>query len=246
MYFFDFCKGSFTAHALGQSWLIVLLLPSTLLFTLLNSYTIDPSCFNYNGIDISADIRQAVKEVESLCIQAYVKIWQKDPDTIHLLNILFDTDPSMYDIISQRFAAFASKPLNDEDIVVICGDSMVHLLNDISLPDVHPDPNGLWVDYEHSWWSHYGSYIPCEAARRPGTRGVRGFTMRSKLIYLCPQTLDHPRGRSLEPYKDQILADEFIDDYNYILLPIILLHELLHTHFTRRKFLIRLLHYIAR
>ncbi|CAL8577917.1 hypothetical protein XPA_003727 [Xanthoria parietina] len=59
---------------------------------------------------------------------------------------------------------------------------------------------------------------------------MNAYTMSQSLIYLCPSTLDKPKGRSLAPFKDAELFGESIDDY--MLVPATLFHELLHTHIT--------------
>ena len=68
-------KSFFAAHALGPFWLTIFLLSSRLCF-LASSYTIDASCRNYKGHDISGDMQQAINEVHEMAINAVVRISQ--------------------------------------------------------------------------------------------------------------------------------------------------------------------------
>ncbi|MCJ1271028.1 hypothetical protein MMC22_010927 [Lobaria immixta] len=220
-------KSSFAAYALGPSWLTIFLLSSRLCF-LASSYTIDASCRNYKGHDISGDIKQAVNEVVEMVINAQARISRGDSSTIHLLESLFGRDPARYHTVSGYFARFARRdPSRGFD--VICDDLMVNIGPDPS-PGPMRDPRGRWVDRIHGWALPFDGYRPCDPLRKPGSAAgtrVKAFVIEDRYIYLCPIALDLPKGRSLAPYKDQVLAGKRIDDYT--LTPVLLFHELLHS-----------------
>lgn len=216
-------KNLFTAHGLGQSRLTLFLLLSTLCF-LASSYEIDNTCRNYNGKDIREDIQQVINEVQDMALNAYNKVVQGSPYTINLLQALFGKDPSSYHTVGDYFATLSRLSLAD-DFVVICGDSTVVLEDDLT-----GDPRGVWADNIHIWQVPFQYYTPCDAARRPGMdieTVIGGFTVHKRLIYLCPAILDHGKGRTFAPYKDQVLAGQSLD--SYLLAPELLFHELLHT-----------------
>ena len=220
-------RSSFAAYyALSPSWLIIfLLLSSRLRFA--SSYTIDASCRNYKGHDISGDIQQALNEVNAMASNAVVRISRGDPSTIHLLESLFGRDPARYRTVSGYLARFSSR-FRRRDFVVICDDLMVNIEPDPST-DGRPDPRGIWNDPIHGLHWTYDAYKPCDPLRKPGaTLGFRkaASVVYFRFIYLCPGLLDMPNGRSLAPYKDQLLAGKRIDDYT--ITPVALFHELLH------------------
>lgn len=212
----------------GQSQLIVILLSSTLC-SLVNSYAIDDSCQNYKGIDIRQDIHQAIVDVQDMAWNAFSKTFQNDPNenTRDLLQVLFGgTNPSSWHTFSNSLVALFHF-LDDADFVIICNDLTVNLVPDIYTQLL--DPRGLWRDDVHNWIIHYENYFPCDIARQPVVRSfeIGAFTVSQRLIYVCPSILDHPLGRVLAPYRDQILAGKMIEDF--FLLPAILFHELFHT-----------------
>ena len=246
IFFPSFCRKSlFAAHALGPSWLTVFLLSSRLCF-LASSYTIDASCRNYKGHDISGDMQQALNEVHEMAINAVARISRGDPSTIHLLESLYGRDPARHRTISGQLALIARR-FPTSDFVVICNDLMVNIEPDPST-DPKPDPRGIWVDQVHGWDVPYDRYRPCDPLRKPGSAAgdniVAAKTALDRYIYLCPYALDLPKGRSLAPYKDRVLAGKFLDDY--VLTPTILFHEFLHTEpslpVPRRKSLFPLAH----
>ena len=222
-------KSSFAAYALGPSWLTIFLLSSRLCF-LASSYSIDASCRNYKGHDISGDMQQAINEIREMATNAVARISRGDPSTIHLLESLFGKDPARYRTVSGNMETLALS-LSPSDFVIICDDLMVNIEPDLSTNPT-PDPRGIWVDNIHKWHMPYDEYRPCNPLRKAvSTAGVvskiGAKVILDRYIYLCPDTLDRPKGRSLAPYKDQVLAGKRIDDY--VLTPSILFHELLHT-----------------
>ena len=222
-------KSSFAAYALGPSWLTIFLLSSRLCF-LASSYSIDASCRNYKGHDISGDMQQAINEIREMATNAVARISRGDPSTIHLLESLFGKDPASYRTVSRNMAGIALS-LPTSDFVVICDDLMVNIEPDPSTDRI-PDPRGRWVDRAHAWHMPFDNYRPCNPLRKPGSAAgasvVGAKTLFSRYIYLCPYALDLRKGRSLAPYKDQLLAWKLIDDY--FLAPAILFHEFLHTN----------------
>ena len=219
-------KSSFAAYALGPSWLTIFLLSSRLCF-LASSYSIDASCRNYKGHDISGDMQQAINEIHEIAINAVARISGGDASTIHLLESLFGRDPARYHTVSGYLASFTLN-FPTSDFVVICDDLMVNIKPNPST-DL-PDPRGRWVDPVHAWHLPYDEYRPCNPLRKPGSAAgdrIKGYIIEARYIYLCPETLDLPKGRSLAPHKDHVLAGGWIDDYT--LTPVVLFHELLHT-----------------
>ncbi|MCJ1262607.1 hypothetical protein MMC22_002477 [Lobaria immixta] len=171
-----------------------------------------------------------MNEVHEMAINAVARISRRDPSTIHLLESLFGKDPARYRTVSGNMETLALS-LSPSDFVIICDDLMVNIEPDLST-NLTPDPRGIWVDNIHKWHMPYDEYRPCNPLRKPGsTAGVvskiGAKVILDRYIYLCPDTLDRPKGRSLAPYKDQVLAGKRIDDY--VLTPSILFHELLHT-----------------
>lgn len=245
--FFYFPKCLLAARTRNQFNLHVCLLLATLWFFLINSFSIDHSCLNYNGNDISGDIIRALREIEAMCTNANEKCLQNDFTTLHLMNIMFSEDVSKHETVHQYFNAFAGFSFAYDNFVIICGDSMVNLVTYESVfgaGTLSNHPNGIWTDRDHSWWERYDHFHPCDPARDPNLFGQdkkqRAYAMNRILIYLCPLTLDDPKGRSLEVYKNQILTNELLE--YYWLLPAVLFHELLHTDRLRRKLSFRSLH----
>lgn len=221
------CRGSLSFSILYRPLLPIFLLAGLQL--LVEAYTIDDTCKNYNGQDISADIQKAISEVQDMAGDAFAISLVEDESSNHLLDALFNTDRSRHDTVRNYFSTFNSFTPN-ENFVVICDDAHVQLQQDfIGNP---PDPRGVWVDPIHNWLENFDDFVPCDASRKPGAQpsNTNAYTMQQRLIYLCPQTLDKPKGRSLAPYKDQDLQGQHIDDY--MLVPATLFHELLHTHIT--------------
>ncbi|KAI4204252.1 MAG: hypothetical protein LQ350_001232 [Teloschistes chrysophthalmus] len=183
------------------------------------AYLIDDTCKNYKGSDITADMQKAVNEVQEMAGDAFAITLTEDESTNHLLDALFSTDRSKHDIVREYFATFHNFSPS-QDFVVICDDAHVQLQPDYMLDPIH------------GWLQNFDAFTPCDYTRKPGAQpsGMNAYTMNQRLIYLCPQTLDKPKGRSLAPYKDQELFGQSIDDY--MLAPATLFHELLHTHIT--------------
>lgn len=210
MFLYLFFRSSFAAH--------VLVLSSILHFPVY-SYEMDKSCRNYSGNDITGEVRQAIKEVEDMARNAYAQIGRinRNTSTINLLKALFGNDPRNYDLARKYFVTFIYFYLKD-GFAVICGDSMVKLVPDTLTP--MKDPRGVWQDKDHNWIEVNDVFKKCSPSKE-------AFTVQGYFIYLCPAALDLPKGRTLAPYKDQILSGEFIDDF--ALLPTTLFHELYHT-----------------
>lgn len=131
----------------------------------------------------------------------------------------------------------------DTNYTIICNDQVVNLA-----PSKH-DQRGQWIDPDHGWDLAYDSFTPCDWTRKPGAIGGLGpgdgytaYAMWGRFIYLYPKILDNPKGRSLAPYRDQLLVGQSIDVY--CLLPVALLHELLHTSIANRKSSFRRRHYL--
>ncbi|MCJ1266183.1 hypothetical protein MMC22_006065 [Lobaria immixta] len=166
-------KSLFAAHALGPSWLTIFLLSSRLCF-LASSYTIDASCRNYKGHDISGDMQQAINEVHEMAINAMVRISHGDPSTIHLLESLFGRDPARYTTVSGYLTLFAFT-FPTSDFVVICNDLMVKIEPDPST-NRKPDPRGRWVDPVHGWHLPYDEHDTCDPLHKPGSGAGHGMT----------------------------------------------------------------------
>ena len=173
-------------------------------------------------------MQQAINEIHEIAINAVARISGGDASTIHLLESLFGRDPARYHTVSGYLASFTLN-FPTSDFVVICDDLMVNIKPNPST-DL-PDPRGRWVDPVHAWHLPYDEYRPCNPLRKPGSAAgheIKGACIiELRYIYLCPSILDLPKGRSLAPYKDQVLAGKWIHDY--ILTPVTLFHELLHT-----------------
>lgn len=203
---------------------------------------IDESCRDYKGNDISEDVQEAIDEARDMARNAYVEIntENRKASTVNLLRSLFGTDSSTYSTASLYFAAYPTfHPRNN--IVVICGDSMIELIAPDALT-AKENPHGEWRDNSHGFIMHYDDFVPCHTTHqlRNGDDeaiDIQAYTVLNRLIYLCPLILDDVDGRTLAPYRDEDLAGEWIDDF--ALLPLILLHELYHTHLIlpHRKFL---------
>lgn len=157
-----------------------------------------------------------------------------DPKAIALMNCLFGTDKTRQHLVRNYFTMFSHLSLLD-DFTIICGDPMFKLDKSYE----HLDPRGLWVDNDHGLIVNPDKFIPCDPRRIINTprTNVRAYTIRGRYIFLCPLTLNQRNGRSLAPFKDRLLLGKSINDY--FLLPVILFHELLHTHIlfpNQRKF----------
>lgn len=233
-----FLKSCFPVHALAQSSLTILLLSSALYF-LVSSYKIDDSCQNYKGNNIIEDVEKAFKEVEQMATNAFfmgIEAGSREGgSTNHLLVSLFGTDPQSHITVFNYFSRISTSS-HTENLVVVCDDQGVQ-----REPDTfrRTNPLGVWVDRRHKWIVDFEKFAPCDPARKPGAPPVLFYAYSlNNLNYLCPQILDMPIGRSIAPYKDQELIGERIDDY--LCLPVVLFHELLHV-LIGRKLLIPLM-----
>ncbi|KAL8721426.1 MAG: hypothetical protein Q9225_001901 [Loekoesia sp. 1 TL-2023] len=158
------------------------------------AYTIDDTCRNYNGQDISADIQKAIDEVQDMAGDAFAISLVEDESSNHLLDALFNTDRSRHDTVRNYFSTFNSFSPS-QDFVVICDDAHVELQPDfIGNP---PDPRGVWVDPTYNWLENFDDFVPCDYTRKAGAQpnNMNAYTMQQRLIYLCPRTLDKPKGR---------------------------------------------------
>lgn len=151
---------------------------------------------------------------------------------LSVLNSDLGTDLTRRRKVGTYFSAFTHFYRFD-DFVVICGDESVELVRDDDALKV--DPLGVWIDEDHGWQMAYFNYHPCDLSRSPQDLKDEGdqapnnaFTLDDRLIYVCPDVLDNPKGRILAPYKDRILDGQWIE--NYDLLPSVLFHELYHTN----------------
>ena len=228
-----FLRSCFPVHALGKSSLTILLLSSALCF-LVSSYKIDGSCQNYKGNDITEDVEKAFIEVKKMARNAFIKSFEartrEGGSTNHLLVSLFGTDRESRNTLIDYFdrLSFLSHTLS---LTLVCDDQGVQLEPDTFQST--PNPLGVWVDRRHKWVVDFNKFVPCDPARKPGASPVPYYAYSvNNIIYLCPQILDMPIGRSLAPYKDQSLTGKHIDDY--ICLPVVLFHELLHVIFDRK------------
>lgn len=96
---------------------------------LVKTYTIDNTCRNYNGQDISADIQKAIDEVQDMAGDAFAISLVEDESSNHLLDALFNTDRSRHDTVRNYFSTFNSFSPT-QDFVVICDDAHVELQQD--------------------------------------------------------------------------------------------------------------------
>lgn len=217
-----------TVHASDQFWLIAFWF--SLLLLLVSSYEIDVSCRNYKGNDISEDVQQAINEVQDMAQHAHMKIdtQVRSQSTVNLFQALFGEDSARArERVGLLFAAYPGFP-RFNDFVIICDDLTVQLV-----PDTHstvPNPHGMWTDTARGWISLYNDWFStCDPTRIPtGNHGVGFFAYSvENFIYVCPSILDSPKGRTLAPYRNQLLIGQFLDQY--ILLPVTLFHELSHT-----------------
>lgn len=125
------------------------------------------------------------------------------------------------------------------DMVFICGDLTVKLVpTEPGTPG--SDPRGVWKDAVHQLKWDYERFTPCDPARDPLGRSPRlfSYTVNQQYVYLCPEILDLPKGRSLERYKDRDLIGEWLE--TYVLLPVVMFNELFYTKlfFPPRKLII--------
>ena len=226
MYFnTTFPRNSSAVHALRPSLWTIFLLSSAMCF-LVSSYTIDVTCRNYEGSDITVDIESAVTEMQGMINNAYSSSLVPVQTIIDLLVSLFGPDHETQSmILAGHFSTLFGPPVTELDYVIICDDQSVELQQD--LYQNPPDPLGIWIDYRHGWAAKALDFAPCDATRdfAAPARDMRSYTIANRFIYLCPSVLDHPKGRSNMLHKDQDLETEWIDDY--MLLPVILLHEII-------------------
>lgn len=223
---------SFVIHALGQSPLTIFLLFSALCF-LVSSYTIDNSCRNFRGYDISGYIQQAINEVQDMATYAFTGSFTENESAKHLMNSLFGTDPRRHAIVHGYFARF-SVIHPDEDFYVMCDDQQV-LWAPRDIYNIPPDPMGVWRDTVHSWTAQNSHFTPCDSSRKFGVseKISLSYSMNRRYIYLCPILFDKPQGLSLAFYKDRDHLGECID--KFMILPVVLFHELLMMYTGNRK-----------
>lgn len=211
-------------HALRQSSLTLFLLSSILCF-FVSSFTIDDSCQHYKGNDITGDIERALNEVKEMAHDAYVATITEAPRVDNLLATLFGNDRSRYNIVVEYFLR-VSTLAPTEDIVVNCGDQRVKL-EEYFGPS--PVPFRVWTDHRYHWFMDVDDFEPCGSARSVADPDLftYGYIVHERLIYLCPEILDIPFGRSLASYKDEDHTGAHIEEF--ISLPVLLFHEILHT-----------------
>lgn len=156
---------------------------------------------------------------------AFAKGHQRNPITNRLMETLFGMDSSKYDIVTDYIVHLANFQ-SDDHFVVVCDDLMVHWVAD-TIPG--RNPQGTWLNVAHNWRIEIDNYVPCDPAREssaPSASLKNAYTVDRRYIYICPSTLDNPRGRSISHYKNQNIIGDWID--HYMLLPGVLFHELLH------------------
>lgn len=161
-----------------------------------------------------------------MVINGITEITEGGPTTNRLLQSLFGDNSSTHDLVLSYFTAFSFN-FAAADFKIVCEDLMVNLGPD----PTKKDPHDIWIDFEHGWYLGYANFQPCDPSRSPRSAVdefdlIRGYIVE-KTIYVCPLVLDIVYGRSLAPFKDQLLTGKSMDDY--LLLPALLLHELLHT-----------------
>lgn len=205
-----------------------------MLFPLLgNPYKIDSSCQNYNGVDIRGDIEQAVREVHQMAVNALNVGFYPDGRVDDMLIFLFGNNRTRHNIVKNLFQTVVNSVF-DQEYTLICDDKMVHL---VSKPGF---ANGYWQNTIHNWGASFEKFRPCNGGSMlGGNRGATAlfldaYTVDWFLIYLCPKTLDHSAGRSLNSYKDRLLTKQPIA--HFYTLPGVLFHEFLHTKVAFRKF----------
>lgn len=154
------------------------------------------------------------------------------------MNALFGSEHVRHATVISYFRRFTDLH-GALDFVVVCGDLEVNA-------ETTPTGERIWVNYDHEWYDTYENFNPCDAARKPGAVYTFGknaaYTLYERLIYLCPVTLESPKGLLLTPYISEDLSGQSIVDF--MLAPVIILHELLRGPITRRKFLFRSRHHI--
>ena len=221
----SFLRDSFlVVHALRRSWWTIFLLSSALCF-LVSSYTIDDSCQNYKGSDIKRDIASAVVEMRAMIKQAHRMSVVRSRSTIDLLVSLFGPNHERQSHILTLYFMTLSKKVVDGDYVIICDDQSVELRPDIFHQP--PNPHGVWADPSHGWAGvNFEEFTKCDQTRQVRDSRTYAYVMHKRFIYLCPDVLDNPKGRSNWRHKLNNLRGEFIDDY--MLLPVVLLHQMLH------------------
>lgn len=219
-----FLRSFAPVHALARYWLTIFLLSSALCFFLVSSYTIDDTCRNYEGNDITGGIQRAINEVKDMATNAYMASSLEGERYTRLMTVLFGPDHARHEIVAGWFGIFSTLNPTD-DFVIICDDLTVNW-EPIDTYNPQPDPMGVWVDDRHHWIARWNEYNPCDDTRKPGSsKSPWAFTMLGRLIYLCPSILDKPTGQSVAPYKDEVLSGQWID--NHVGLPVILFHQLL-------------------
>lgn len=228
MNMFRFLKRSFAEHAFS---LFSVFLSSKLCF-FVSSYNVDPSCLDYKGQNIHGEIYQAIDKAFDLAIMGFAQAHIGHSNTNHLKSALFGSDQARY-VQAAGFLGSVPDLLYNLDFKVICDDLIVKL---------ETSPNGQveWVDDDHRWSGNLASFNPCDPIRKlnnPSTVRMEVYTLFGRLIYVCPVILDYFKGRLLRLYKNLDLLGSFFEDY--VVLPVTLLHELLHLSPAEREFLYR-------
>lgn len=209
----------------SQFWLSLTFCP------LVISFVIDDSCQAYKGNDISRDIREALTEVQQMAANAVNRFRQDSLETYHLRENLFGLNETKWEIVENYFIHLTYFSPN-ANFVIVCDE--YNVLPPSSPAGAIPDPRGLWVNRAHNWYEPYDKFVPCDPARSThsaaGGGYPRSYTMFERRIFLCSYLLDMAKGRSIVPYKNQVLINGRLDDY--IITPVAIMHELLHTNLT--------------
>ena len=228
------------AHTLRQFSLTAFLLPSILCF-FASSFRIDDSCEDYKGNDIGGDIEQAMVEVSEMARDAFVATQTEASKSNSLLATLFGPDHSRHAIVVEYFLKLSTLGPS-EDLIVNCDDQRIKLEEDKYFEP--RNPLGIWIDRRYGWGIGFHSFRPCNPEAHnlaPHPRELFAYTVGEN-IFLCPSVLDLPIGRSIAPFKDTDNLGKFIEDF--LSLPVILFHELLHSRHFERKPSSRRLHHM--
>lgn len=198
------------------------MLLSSTLWNFVSSYLIDTSCQDYKGQNIEVDIHEIMSEVIDMSNNALARISSADSSANHLLQSLFGPDPSKYATLSHYFDTFG-RSIYSQSFIIVCDDLMVDV-------DITPSNQLRWIDRDHHWILPYMDFTPCNPARKlgaalSGTKSYAVYAIDKYIVYLCPATLDNPKGRLLAPYRSQNHGGDWINDY--MLTPMLMFNELL-------------------
>lgn len=162
------------------------------------------------------------------------KITGNDPVSIKLMKYMFGLNHLNHWNVRLHFEIMAGVKLR-RGYVIACDDQMVHLEVDMSDP---LNTRIMYVDRAREWAVPQDLDKGCNSVNGPP---ILSYSIDNRYIYVCPLVLDNLKGRSLLPYRYQVLAGSWIEDY--MLLPAVLFNALLSTQMTFRKYSFRPQHY---